>query len=80
MSKIIRITDDSYDKLDKLATETGASKQLLIDQAIEGLIRKNFFKRADRAYEALKKNPKEWQEELQERAEWESFNDNPEDN
>jgi predicted transcriptional regulator len=43
MSKIIRITENAYDTLDKLAAETGSSKQLIIDKALENLARKHFF-------------------------------------
>lgn len=34
---------------------------------------------ANKAYEALKADPVAWQEELDERAEWEGFDDIPED-
>lgn len=70
MSKIIRITENAYDTLDKLAAETGSSKQLIIDKALENLARKHFLLKTNKAYQALKNNPKEWAEMLEERAEW----------
>lgn len=79
MSKIIRITENAYKKLAQLAVESSLSKQIVIEQALEVMMRDNFFKKANAAYEDLKKDPKAWQEELQERAEWEAFNDDFED-
>lgn len=79
MSKIIRITEDAYKKLAQIAVEARLSKQVVIEQALEAMMRDNFFKKANAAYEALKKDPVAWQEELQEREEWEAFNDNLED-
>ncbi len=42
-------------------------------KALEDIKRRNFFNKANAAYEALKSDPIAWQEELQERAEWEGF-------
>jgi len=79
MSKTMRVTDNAYEKLEELSEETGFSKQDLIDRAIEELSRKLFFKKVNKAYSKLRSNPKEWEEELQEREEWESINDQLDD-
>lgn len=72
MTKIVRISKNAYDKLNKLEVEIGASKQVIIEQALDKLMRENLIKRANKAYEKLKSNPQAWQEELEERATWES--------
>ena len=46
---------------------------------LEELSRKIFFRKVSKAYSNLKNNPKEWEEELKERAEWESINDHIDD-
>ncbi len=71
MVKMIRITEDAYDKLKQLEQETGTSKQAIIDQALEQMARERFLKRVNQEYEDLKSRPEEWQEELEDRAEWE---------
>ena len=48
----------------------GASKQLIIEKALDRLARENLLKRANEAYEALRSDPEGWAEELKERAEW----------
>ena len=75
MTKIVRITQSSYNKLNQLVQETGFSKQVLIEQALEKLSRERFLKRVNQDYERLKNKPKEWIEELEERAVWENIND-----
>ncbi len=80
MSKIIRITENAYDRLDQLALETGSSKQRIIDQALENLARKHFLEKTNKGFAALKNNATKWDEELNERDEWETINDGLEDN
>lgn len=79
MSKIMRVTENAYNKLEELSEETGYSKQDLIDRAIEELSRKLFFKKVNKAYVKLRSNAKQWEEELKERSEWESINDHLDD-
>lgn len=79
MSKIIRIRQESYDKLNKLERESGCSKQAIIEQAIESLARERFMRDVVKAYDVLKSDAKAWNEELKERAEWEKINDGLED-
>jgi len=72
MTKIVRISKNAYDKLNKLEVETGATKQAIIEQALDKLMRENLIERANKAYARLRSNPQAWQEELEERADWES--------
>ena len=70
--KMIRLTEEANSHLDELAQDTGQSKQELMSAAIKMLAADYFFKKADQAYAALKKDSKAWKEELAERAEWET--------
>lgn len=80
MSKLIRISDSAFEKLQKLEQETGESKQEIIEKQLEKRMRENLLKKGNEAYERLKKNPKAWQEELEERAVWQQAdNDGLED-
>lgn len=80
MSKIIRISEAAFDKLNKLEEEMRASKQLIIETALDRLSRENLFKRAQRAYEEERANPQAYSETQAEFAEWEStLNDGLED-
>jgi predicted transcriptional regulator len=79
MSKIIRITQKSYEQLSQLEQESGCSKQAIIEQAIEQLSREKFMDEVVKAYERLRSDEKAWKEELEERAEWEMINDGLED-
>lgn len=79
MSKIIRITQKSYEQLSQLEQESGCSKQDIIEQAIEKLSREKFMEDVAQAYDKLKSDKNLWKEELEERAEWEMINDGLED-
>ncbi len=70
--KMIRLTDEANNHLDELAQDSGQSKQDLMVQAIKMLAADYFFKKADAAYARLKKDPKAWKQELEERKLWES--------
>lgn len=71
MSKIVRISDEAYSRLSLLESELDNSKQEVIAKALESLARETLLSRANKAYKALRDNPKLWQEELKERAELE---------
>jgi predicted CopG family antitoxin len=71
MSKIVRISDEAYSKLTLLESELDASKQDVIIRALEILARETLLARANKAFKALRDNPKLWQEELEERKELE---------
>lgn len=72
MSKLIRVSDSAYSKLEQIAHHTGRSRQELVDQAIKNLEREAILKRANDAYAAIRKDPKLWQEEQEELALWET--------
>jgi predicted transcriptional regulator len=72
MSKLIRISDATYLKLDQIAQNTGFSKQDVIDRALHNLEQEAILKQANKAYAAIKKDPKKWQREQKELALWET--------
>lgn len=55
--------------------KTSLTKQATLNKTLKAKRRDDFFKEVNAAYDALKNDPIAWQEELRERAEWESFND-----
>ena len=72
MSKLVRVSDIAYTKLDQIAQSTGYSKQDVIEQALESLERETILKQANEAYAEMRRNKKEWEQELQELDLWES--------
>lgn len=80
MSKLIRVSDQAYDKLSEIAQKGGFSRQEIIDQAIKKLERDALLKQANEAYAAIKKDPKKWQDEQEDLALWQAtLNDGLED-
>lgn len=74
MSKMMRVSENTSNNLNYLTKITGETKQQLIDEAIELLLRKKFFKKAAQADEELAKDPKAWKTYLKEHQEWDSTN------
>lgn len=72
MQKMIRLNETASNQLDDLSKETGQSKQELLAVAVDMLIRKYFLEKANKELAELKKNPKEWQEYLDEHEAWDS--------
>lgn len=72
MSKLVRVSDEAYSKIDQIAQNTGFSRQDIIDKAIINLEREAIFKKANEAYAAIRNDPKLWQEEQEELALWDS--------
>ena len=68
----VRISTRAQRTLKRLSKVTGRSQTALLDEAVEELRRRRFFEEANRAYVALKADPKAWAEELEERKAWEA--------
>lgn len=79
MSKIMRVNEEAYLKLEELSQETGKSKQDLLSIALEKLSREIFFRKVGKAYDRLKNDPAQWNDEIKERNEWEKINDKLDD-
>lgn len=71
-STTVRISLRAQRTLQQLSKTTGRSQTALLEEAVEELRRKRIFEEANRAYAALKSDPKAWAEELEERKAWEA--------
>lgn len=68
----VRISSTSYQILKTISRGNGQSMQSVIDQAIEDLRRRKMLEATNSAFSALKAGKTAWQEELDERNEWEN--------
>lgn len=71
-SAIVRISKSSHQILQELSSRQGESMQAILNKAIEEYRRKQFFEEANAAYAALRKDPKAWKQEQEERALWDA--------
>ena len=71
-STTVRIEPKAHIILRRIAKQSGESMQDSLAKAIELYRRQIFLQKANAAFDALRKDPKAWQEELKERKEWES--------
>ena len=67
-----RISDTTNKKLDQLSKSTGKSKQALLEEAVQQLVRNYFLHQANKAYKDLRQDKTAWQKELAERDLWDS--------
>jgi len=65
-----RISEPTRETLRKLAEASGDSMQVLIDRAVEMYRRQHFLEESNRAFEALRADPKKWKSEQAEREVW----------
>ncbi len=72
MSSSIIIDDQAFQKLKILATHSNQSIEDVLFQAVDCYYRARVLSGICDSYEALKKDPKAWEEELQERALWDA--------
>lgn len=68
----VRISEASHQTLRELSEQEGASMQSLLDEAVEQLRRARILAQTNKAFAALRNNPKAWRQEVEERAMWES--------
>jgi hypothetical protein len=66
----LRIGDDTHKMLRELARLEGVSMQVVLNKALAGYRKRQFFDSMDAAFRALKNEPKAWAEEQQEREAW----------
>ena len=70
MSKLMRISDLTVERLESLSKLTGQSKQKLMDRAVTIYTYELMLKRSNEQYAALKKDPKAWKEMQEEQEAW----------
>jgi hypothetical protein len=71
-SSTVRISKTSNAILKEIASEERKTLQSILDEAIEDYRRHRFLQEANKAYSVLRKNPKSWEAELEERKQWDA--------
>jgi hypothetical protein len=66
----VRIPAAVHQKLRQMAAQSGMSLSRTLEKAIEALRRQTLLEETNRAYAALRGDPKRWSEERAERAAW----------
>jgi hypothetical protein len=72
-SSTIRISKESNSILREIAAQEKKSLQTILDAAIEDYRRHRFLQEANKAYSVLRRNPKAWKAELDERKQWDAI-------
>lgn len=67
---MVRVSDQTHGTLRELSEETGEPMQDLIAEAVEAMRRRRILELTNAAYAALRADPDRWQDELDERSEW----------
>jgi len=81
MSYTIRIGEETRNILHEISQQEKISIQAVLEKAIEKYRRQYVLAQTNRAYTKLRKNPKAWEEEMNERTSWENtLSDDLEDN
>ena len=71
-STTVRVSEHTHELLHELAAATGEPLQKVLERAVENYRRKQFYAEFNAAFERLKADPVAWEEELAERAEWDT--------
>jgi predicted transcriptional regulator len=68
----VRVSADVHRKLKEMAEKTGMSLSSTLEKAVETLRRQTMLEQTNRAYAAMRSDPKTWAEEQAERVAWEA--------
>jgi hypothetical protein len=71
-SQTVRISKTDHTALAELSRATGKSMSSALSDAIQAQRRKHLIEASNAAYAKLRKDPKAWKEELEERALWDT--------
>jgi predicted transcriptional regulator len=71
-STTVRVSEHTHDLLRKLAEATGEPLQKVLERAVENYRREQFYAEFNAAFERLRADPAAWEDELAERALWET--------
>jgi predicted transcriptional regulator len=71
-SDTVRIKPETHVKLRDIAQASGQSMPDVLEQAVESLRRSRLLDESNRAYAALRDDPKAWKAEIAERKSWEA--------
>jgi hypothetical protein len=70
VTKTVRISATVHERLRQMASQSGMSLSRTLATAVETLRRQTLLEETNRAYAALRNDPKQWAEERSERAAW----------
>ena len=68
----VSISEEAHRVLVDMAVREGDSIDSILDRAVELYRRQKFLEQANEDFQALKNNPDEWKEELEERELWDN--------
>lgn len=68
----VRISTGARDALKQMSAAAGEPMPAILDKAIEHYRRKQFLEGLNEDFARLRRDPKAWQEELKERAQWDA--------
>jgi predicted transcriptional regulator len=71
-STTVRVSEHTHELLRKLAEASGEPLQKVLERAVENYRREQFYVEFNAAFERLRTDPVAWEEELAERALWET--------
>jgi predicted transcriptional regulator len=71
-STTVRVSEHTHELLRKLAEASGEPLQKVLERAVENYRRQQFYAEFNAAFERLRADPVAWEEELAERALWET--------
>ncbi|MCA1595099.1 MAG: toxin-antitoxin system protein [Chloroflexi bacterium] len=72
MSNTVRVTPTTYRALKDLSAESGDSMQAVMENALDVYQRQQMMERLNAAFARLRADEAAWQEELEERQEWDA--------
>ncbi len=67
----VRVTKQTHQQLTALSKENGLPMQTILDRAVEAYRRHSFLEALNADFAALRAQPEEWAEEMEERKLWE---------
>ena len=72
-SLMVPVSEATHQKLQELAASSGEAVQTILDKAVTEYDRKLFLEGLNADYARLRADPQAWQEELEERALWDTI-------
>ncbi len=72
MPATLRVNEWTHEKVRKMSRESKLSMQEVTDRAVEAYRRQRVLEQTNEVYAAMRLSPRAWQEEQEERAEWDA--------
>ena len=71
-SVTVRISSTAHEALKEMSSVAGEPMPAILDRAIEHYRRKQFLEGLSADFERLRRDPKAWRQEVEERAQWDA--------